>query len=783
MSYKMSDNKPILSQYSNKYNNTIELLGKAKVLKDVVEKNNLSLGTLEGRRFNKSYHALSLKEKVLGYLEDLTDGKMHSTQIPKEDMHQYIDWLVADTPETPFPKKEHPSAYARSEWLRSYIENNQDPDKAKKELLRTIYLESSPEMKLNEIENIVWAGGGAKALSLAGVVRSLEERNFTPQIKRVAGTSGGAIIAMAYAVGYNADELEKLIMNNQFGLFTIGSRFDNGIMNQWAHHFTRDTPQSKLHVLSDNSLAHKYHGHLIQAMAIKISKSNDIRFKNLKFAIGTNEKNAGKQLIKILNKSPEKDVYYHSIINTLSEDERIDIDYSAKEKIQESFSAYSLTSGFSLYKSPSQALVYAMRHKTGQDLVRGFFSDVMYEKLKTYPKEYLKYAIYGKQGFDSNKNNIIKQDSLRNFSFTQLQRLHEIMPDKVKELHISMSILRPAMERIKSIIKYDPYEHASASFAHDEFSEMPIADAVRVSMNLPPIYPRYKFEIGKKSYLGSDGGLKSNMSLNTFDGIHAPEKTIGVFYKTSNELKAAVDVNRMLVLPRSKKEIQMDLSMMFILDNEAKESINLIRDNINGLDPKKETDFTKIVGLKNKINQLLETRRSLGGRIAGFRGELDNISGKPNTLKRWAKSPLGELGSEFGKYLDSKSQDELGQSKNLRRLVMINTHEIDTWHFKMPTNSKSEQIEYGKKAMDSLLNGTYCLENHFYHHHFKTVREVLLGHNVGEEIKNVDLGKVGYFQNIDNSIKEKSISEPRDLTKIVVIDNNDNYEREAKPSL
>ncbi len=722
----------IPSYASNKYRNTVELLERAKSLKDGVEKKGIDLGHLEGRRFKESYMALHMKEQVLGYLEDLTKGRVHDRELDKETLMTYTDWLLSDSPETPFPQKKQPSAYARAQWLKSYIHHSDDEGKAKRDILRSIYLESRPEVKLDEIENLVLAGGGAKALSLSGVIRSLEERGRSEQIKRVAGTSGGAIIAMAYAAGYSAEDLEKLVQENEFGLFTLGSNFDNGILNQWAHHFSNGSEKSKdkLHVLSDNSLAHTYHTQLMVALGEHLSKTDSVIFKNIRASLATvSPDKYGSHLIKILEAQPNKDVFYHSIIKKIPIDDQIAIDNKAKSAtVKKMDGLLSVIDGVSLYKSPAAALVGAMRHKTGQDLVRGFFSDLIYDKLKTFPKEDLKEALYGKR-FRDDPAKVLQDADVRGITFEQWQSLHTLMPEKVKELHISMSILKPLFKQMNGP-KYDPYEHQSASFEHAVFKNMPVADAVRVSMNLPPIYKRYKFTVDGKKYQGSDGGIKSNMSLETFDQQYDPEKTIGVFYKTSSQLEAAVDVNRMLVIPRSQTEVSHDLKLLKVAETETEHLIATAKEMLETLTNEGEPQ-EKLDKIGERLSELRTERRMIGGRMSGANKELESIlNSSEGPVKKWFKNPLSQFGHLFNRYIDQKSMDDLGRSRNLRRLVMINTHDIDTWHFKMNSSDKTMQMQYGKNAMGSLLNGTYCLENHFYHHYLDTVTSSLISHNI-----------------------------------------------------
>lgn len=75
----------------------------------------------------------------------------------------------------------------------------------------------------NQIQNLVFSGGGVKALAYAGVLKALEEKGIQSQIKAVAGASGGAMMAAFFAVGYRADEIKKIMDITDFTKFKDGS--------------------------------------------------------------------------------------------------------------------------------------------------------------------------------------------------------------------------------------------------------------------------------------------------------------------------------------------------------------------------------------------------------------------------------------------------------------------------------------------------------------------------------------------------------------------------------
>jgi len=63
----------------------------------------------------------------------------------------------------------------------------------------------------------VFEGGGVKGIGLVGALKRTEEEGII--LKRVAGTSAGAIVASLYAAGYSADELKVLLYSTDFRKF------------------------------------------------------------------------------------------------------------------------------------------------------------------------------------------------------------------------------------------------------------------------------------------------------------------------------------------------------------------------------------------------------------------------------------------------------------------------------------------------------------------------------------------------------------------------------------
>jgi NTE family protein len=78
-------------------------------------------------------------------------------------------------------------------------------------------------------ENLVFEGGGVKGVAYGGVFEVLEQAQITPQIKRVAGTSAGAITATMMSLNYSANEVVEKMMDIDFEKFEDGNDLEGPI--------------------------------------------------------------------------------------------------------------------------------------------------------------------------------------------------------------------------------------------------------------------------------------------------------------------------------------------------------------------------------------------------------------------------------------------------------------------------------------------------------------------------------------------------------------------------
>ena len=67
--------------------------------------------------------------------------------------------------------------------------------------------------------NLVFEGGGVKGVAYVGALEELDKRGIVKSIKRVGGTSAGAINALLLSLGFNLDETRQILSDLNFNNF------------------------------------------------------------------------------------------------------------------------------------------------------------------------------------------------------------------------------------------------------------------------------------------------------------------------------------------------------------------------------------------------------------------------------------------------------------------------------------------------------------------------------------------------------------------------------------
>ena len=76
--------------------------------------------------------------------------------------------------------------------------------------------------QIENCENLVFEGAGMRGIAYSGVLRQFEKSGISNNIKRVGGTSAGAITALMFSLGYNSNEIYDIISETKFQKFNDG---------------------------------------------------------------------------------------------------------------------------------------------------------------------------------------------------------------------------------------------------------------------------------------------------------------------------------------------------------------------------------------------------------------------------------------------------------------------------------------------------------------------------------------------------------------------------------
>lgn len=70
-----------------------------------------------------------------------------------------------------------------------------------------------------QFKNLIFEGGGVKGIAYVGALELLRQKKVMQKIRRVGGTSAGAINALLVGLGYSVDEMKDVLWNLDFTSF------------------------------------------------------------------------------------------------------------------------------------------------------------------------------------------------------------------------------------------------------------------------------------------------------------------------------------------------------------------------------------------------------------------------------------------------------------------------------------------------------------------------------------------------------------------------------------
>lgn len=90
-------------------------------------------------------------------------------------------------------------------------------------LFALLFISSS--VVAQDVRNLVLEGAGVRGVAYVGAIQYLEEKGMIKDLNKVAGTSAGAIAALAVSLGYNSRQIEDLIYKTKLQKFNDGRFF------------------------------------------------------------------------------------------------------------------------------------------------------------------------------------------------------------------------------------------------------------------------------------------------------------------------------------------------------------------------------------------------------------------------------------------------------------------------------------------------------------------------------------------------------------------------------
>lgn len=386
-------------------------------------------------------------------------------------------------------------------------------------------------------EVLVLPGGGARLFSVTGVRQALDDAGVLKGIKRVAGTSAGALIGLPIALGYDQKDLNDIVYNSRFAQFYAESTKKFKVVTKIVES-TSKKPLEK-YPWHEGDLLNKFSK---EYFLPELAKWSGILAKQ--WTIWPEDR-LQEELKRL------EHVNAPGMKHSLKEIFELSLERFRKDQIKRGLSPSALQFegllGRSLYFQGALTCIRVNRSDKvfDSDSIEDFFGDIIQERLKIVLDAH----------FDRLNPPIKTLEDRRNITFTQLKALGE-MDERYgfKEfgvaiadsyMPVTFSNIKRRFERgqeMKGVREPDPgtgdYDAGGdfkpifvrASSQHHSYIDMPIKKAVRISMNLPLIYSPIKVGEIKRAV---DGGVCSNFSHKLFSDEYETqeqvrENTIGI---------------------------------------------------------------------------------------------------------------------------------------------------------------------------------------------------------------------------------------------------------------
>lgn len=501
--------------------------------------------------------------------------------------------------------------------------------------------------------NVAFAGGGGKGFAHIGSIRRiLEEPNV--KIESVAGTSAGAIAALPLALGYNPDQLEKMVLDTDFSMFIYESNMNSKLGLMFGHKqklllqtlfldsvkkeleekfypFVYNNPilKNMLEIKINDTINHteekkfNYMKDLFRSPYFLNSK----RRGNLIKYMFTEPRHELRSIVKNAQKNARKNLEESKEFIALNPRSPSSLDYKYNDAQNEILKYFS--------QVPDKELMTFLRLQRKEDLIEEYFGDLIYQTLKKLDKSILQ-EVFEKEE--------VPEQRLRDLTFKEFQEIRRILDKRgvkhnLKDLCICICEIKDTS--ITKLFKKDNYVQVDAHAGSDDpiVANMPIKTAVRISMNLPGVFKSYQY--ADKNW--GDGGVRANFPLHYFKKQKKPDsQSIGFSLAQESAYLKADRVN--------------NIGKTFQTESDSNYTLGRMLD--------------KGIGVFSKFLEMNHARK------------LDNLS----------------------------DYNEL----DLMRIAITNVNKAGTLDFNMGTNEKISLMEAGYKSANDLFSPYYHAQLSFY---------------------------------------------------------------------
>lgn len=451
-------------------------------------------------------------------------------------------------------------------------------------------------------ESLIFQGGGAKGFAYSGVIQHLEDSGVLAGIKRVGGTSAGALMALPVAMGYSADEVYNIVQNGRFAQFYSESTTVFNFLTKAEKLLTNKSvanrPYQEAHLLTEFS------SDFLMPKLERVTKTPK------EILIKEHESVTQLRLKELENKGDLNRIYLAAMREFkfhLEREGRADeldvLDFSPMLGRSDGYQAALNT----------VRLLRDDKHPDSE-IIESFIADVIQHKLEQVPRSVL-------HRLDPSVTTI---NCMRNINFSQLRQLAQIYPEggfkefgvAVTDSHLPMTLSNlfrstgrlasTVLKRIsgkgiqdigmgvvdrnwlmKPVFVRAPSENSDKNTHVD----MPIKKAVRASMNLPLVFGTIRHDKMRMV----DGGLTNNFPHRLFSDYYATkeeakEKTLGFML---SGIETDIEVRQMQDLLKNKSH---KLHISFDEDRLS------TKDKLRALAVKMKTPVKSLVdGVKSQV--------------------------------------------------------------------------------------------------------------------------------------------------------------------------------------